>query len=90
MAPRRVSPQPLTPHAASSVCVYASLIMSRPPRVLSASVVPWEDYGWGISVYYDDGKRVALYVGSLADTESQIVEIEGDTAAAARIQEGLL
>jgi hypothetical protein len=81
-----VSPQPLTPHAASSVCVYAS----RPPRVLSASVVPWEDYGWGISVDYDDGKRVALYVGSLADTESQIVEIKGDTAAAARIREGLL
>jgi hypothetical protein len=64
--------------------------MSRPPRVLSASVVPWEEYGWGISVDYEDGKRVALYVGSLADSGIQVAKIESDTAAAARIREGLL
>jgi len=64
--------------------------MSRPPRVLSASVVPWEEYGWGISIDYDDGKRVALYVGSLADSEIQAVKVKGDTAVAARIREGLL
>jgi hypothetical protein len=65
-------------------------MMSRPPRVLSASVVPWEEYAWGISVDYDDGKRVALFVGSLADSEIQVVKIKGDTAVAARIREGLV
>jgi hypothetical protein len=64
--------------------------MSRPPRVLSASVVPWEEYGWGISVDYDDGKRIARYVGSLVDSEVQVAKIKGDTAVAARIREGLL
>ena len=65
-------------------------MMSRPPRVLSASVVPWEEYGWGICVDYDDGKRVALYVGSLADSESQVVKIKGDTAVADRVRAGPL
>jgi len=63
-------------------------MMSRPPRVLSASVVAWEEYGWGISVDYDDGKRVALYVGSLTDSEIQVLKIKGDAAVAARIREG--
>ena len=64
-------PAPFPLIAASSVCVLRSELMSRPPRVLLASVVPWEEYGWDISVDYDDGKRVALYVGSLADSEIQ-------------------
>ena len=55
---------------------------------MSASVVPWEEYGWGISVDYEDGKRIAYYVGSLADAEIHVTKIKSDPTVAARIREG--
>jgi hypothetical protein len=66
-------------------------MMNRPPKVLSAQKFYrplsflWEEYGWGVSVDYDDGKCVALYVGSLADSEIQVSKIMGDAAVVAHI-----
>jgi hypothetical protein len=83
------SPEPLT-LTLTRRCPFAFMqrvVMNRSPRVLSASIVPWEEYGWGISVDYEDGKRVAFYVGSLADCKVQAVRIKGDTAVAARVRE---
>jgi hypothetical protein len=85
------SPEPLTLTLTLTrrcpFAFYAASCMNRSPRVLSAQIVPWEEYGWGISVDYEDGKRVAFYVGSLADCKIQAVRIKGDTAVAARVRE---
>jgi hypothetical protein len=66
---------------------FVRLMMNRPPRVLSASVVHWEEYGWGISADYDDGKRIDYYVGSLAEAEIQVIKIKNDAFVAAHVRE---